>query len=84
MFINIKTHKIYAPKITELVSQINDLLPMQPWKPGIHRNIIKEVKCTNNEYFSAVNKLIEDGLRNKQVNGVVYGQDGNVISFDED
>lgn len=68
----------------ELVSQINDLLPKQPWKPGIHRNIIKEVKCTNNEYFSAVNKLIEDGLRNKQVNGVVYDQDGNVISFDED
>ncbi len=68
----------------ELVSQINALLPNQPWKPGVHKSIIKEVKCTNNEYFSAVNKLIEDGLRNKQVDGVVYDQDGNVISFDED
>lgn len=68
----------------ELALRINDLLPPQPWKPGIQSDITKKVKCTYNEYFSAVEKLIEEGLVYRQKDGVVYDLDGNVLTFDED
>jgi len=62
--------------------KVNELLPEQPWKPGVHREITKKLKCTNSEYFEAVQMLIDEGLRNKQRDGVVYDADGNVVSFD--
>jgi hypothetical protein len=68
----------------ELVLKINDLLPSQPWKPGIHKDITKVIKCSNAQYFKAVEMLIEEGLRYKQRDGIVYDQDGNVLCFDED
>ncbi|MDM5077388.1 AIPR family protein [Aeromonas media] len=66
----------------ELVQKIDDLLPPQPWKPGVHKKITKALGCSNKEYFQAVQILIEDGIRNKQVDGVVYDAEGNVITFD--
>lgn len=64
--------------------KINALLPKQPWKPGIHKIITKELQCTNNQYFQAVQLLIDEGYRNKQIDGVVYDADGDVIAFDPD
>lgn len=62
--------------------KIHDLLPAQPWKPGVHRQITNELECTNTEYFAAVQLLIDEGLRNVQRDGVVYDSEGNVITFD--
>lgn len=62
--------------------KVNALLPEQPWKPGIHRTITKELNCSNKEYFQAVQLLIEEGYQNRQLDGVVYDSDGNVITFD--
>ncbi|MFQ2072559.1 hypothetical protein ACK33Z_06025 [Aeromonas veronii] len=64
--------------------KVNELLPKQPWKPGIHKIITKELQCTNNQYFQAVQLLIDEGYRNKQIDGVVYDADGDVIAFDPD
>jgi hypothetical protein len=64
--------------------KVNELLPPQPWKPGVNKIVIKELGCTNNEYFFAVNMLIDEGLRNHQKDGVVYDSEGNVICFDKD
>lgn len=61
---------------------VNELLPEQPWKPGLHFKVIRKLGCSNNEYFQAVKLLIEEGIRNKQVDGVVYDNEGNVINFD--
>lgn len=66
----------------EFVRKVDSLLPPQPWKPGVHRKITKELGCSNKEYFQAVQILIEEGMRNKQVDGVVYDDEGNVITFD--
>lgn len=64
--------------------KVNNLLPEQPWKPGIHKIVTKELKCSKKEYFQAVKILIEEGYRNKQVDGVVYDYEGNVIDFDQE
>lgn len=68
----------------EFALKVHHLLPNQPWKPGINKTIIKKLGCTNAEYSSAVEILIDNGLRNRQKDGVVYDYDGNVICFDED
>ncbi len=72
-------------KVTrEFALKINSLLPEQPWKPGVHKGIVAELGCSNNEYHSAVDLLIEEGLRYKQIDGVVFDSIGNVVAFDEE
>ncbi len=66
----------------EFALEVNKKLPNQPWKRGVHREVMEALKCTENEYSSAVQMLIEEGLRNRQRDGVVYDQEGNVICFD--
>ncbi len=66
----------------ELALKVNELLPPQPWKPGAHIEICKKLNITVPEYFELVQLLIEDGHRHSQKEGVVYDEDGNVITFD--
>ena len=66
----------------DFAMRVNELLPSQPWKPGVHRQVTSELKCSNKEYFQSVQMLIDEGIRNKQVDGVVYDNNGNVILFD--
>ena len=66
----------------EFALKVHEILPAQPWKPGSHLPVIKALKCTNREYTQAVSRLIEEGLRNHQKDGIVYDQEGNVICFD--
>jgi hypothetical protein len=68
----------------EFALKIDALLPEQPWKPGIHREIVKNLNCTNANYFEAVKILIDEGIRFHQKDGVVYDYDGNVMCFDDD
>jgi hypothetical protein len=72
-------------KVTmEFALQVHELLPPQPWKPGGHFAVIKELKCTPKDYSQAVSLLVEEGLRNNQKDGVVYDHEGNVICFDSE
>jgi len=66
----------------DFAMKVNDFLPDQPWKPGIHKVVTEKLSCSNKEYFQSVQLLIEEGLRNKQLDGVVYDTEGNVIAFD--
>ncbi len=66
----------------EFALKVDALLPPQPWKPGVHNEITKALKCTNRDYFGAVKLLIEEGIRNHQKDGVVYDPEGNVLCFD--
>ncbi len=73
------------PEITrDFALKVHKLLPVQPWKPGIHKAIVKELQCTNSEYFDSVKILINEGLCYTQKDGVVFGEDGNVICFDKE
>lgn len=65
-----------------LLARVKEVLPPQPWKPGLHLQVMAQVGCTNREYFTAVEKLIENGHCLKQVNGVLYSADGSVYGYD--
>lgn len=71
-----------TPLTDEFVDRVKSLLPPQPWKPGIHRKISAQLKCETSAYFTAVERLIEDGIFLRQRDGVLYDSDGNVVSFD--
>ncbi|CAJ0744904.1 hypothetical protein R16034_04932 [Ralstonia edaphis] len=68
----------------EFALKVKDLLPEQPWKPGMHKDLCSALNCTHTELFSAVEMLIDEGLVNRQTDGVVYDADGNVLMFDAD
>lgn len=68
----------------EFAMKVHELLPEQPWKPKIHKNITQALGCTNAEYHQAVELLIEEDLRHRQEDGVLYDKAGNVIEFDTD
>lgn len=68
----------------DFAMKVNELLPPQPWKPGAHKKVTAELKCSNREYFQSVQLLIDEGIRKKQVDGVVYDNEGNVITFDSE
>lgn len=66
------------------LKKLKEAMPPQPWKPGLHRKISKELGCEVSMYFSAVKRLIEDGIFYKQKDGVLYDANGDVVSFDSD
>lgn len=75
----------FNPKISitdEFVEKVRNLLPAQPWKPGIHREICSKLGCGSQVYFAAAEKLIEDGVFFRQRDGVLYDIDGNVVGVD--
>ena len=73
-----------AELTSEFIEQVNQLLPIQPWKPGVHLEVTSKLNCSRGDYFSAVEVLIEEGKRNKQKDGVVYDVEGNILAFDEE
>jgi hypothetical protein len=69
---------------SEFVEKVNKLFPEQPWKPGVHLQVAKQLNCTQHEVYSAVAVLIKEGLRFRQKDGVLYDSKFNIISFDAD
>lgn len=65
-----------------LISVKNEL-PAQPWPIGVHKPIAEKLKCTYKRVSAAISILIERGIVYKQVDGVVYDKDGNVIAIDK-
>lgn len=74
----------FIPLTPEFVQRVKAAVPPQPWKPGQHRKLASELKCTISEYFAAVDILIDEGHFYHQVDGVLYDSDGNVVAFDEE
>jgi hypothetical protein len=66
------------------IDRVDAELPPQPWKRGIHRLVAEKLGCTRSDVSAAISALVENGRRNIQRNGVVYGSDGRVIATDPD
>ena len=59
-------------------------LPSQPWKPGAHRVVAKQLGCSVRRCSEAIQFLIEQGVRYRQEDGVVYDVEGNVVDYDRE
>jgi len=68
----------------EFLNKLNSVLPEQPWKPGVHKDICNDINCTYEEYNLGVAILIEKGLRYKQKDGIVYDKQGNILKIDSE
>lgn len=72
-----------SPMVSDhFLNRLKAIIPPQPWKPGLHRKISRELGCDVSTYFAGVARLVEDGLFYQQKDGVLYDVDGNVVSFD--
>jgi hypothetical protein len=67
-----------------LVLQVNDLLPAQPWKPGVHRAVASQLGCSPALVSAAIKELVRSGMRQQQKDGVVYDPSGQIVAVDEE
>jgi hypothetical protein len=66
----------------DFIDRVDALLPDQPWKPGIHRAVASQLRCSPSIIFTAIEQLVATRRRNIQKDGVVYDFDGKVIAVD--
>lgn len=64
------------------LSQVAKLLPPQPWKPGVHVAIAKELGIKPQRVTKAIRRLIDRGVYLEQRDGVVYDNKGNEVARD--
>lgn len=78
---NAVTYKL--PPNEKTIQLVNANLPKQPWPIGVHKQMASLLNIPTAEVYAAINELISRGLRYKQVDGVVYDKDGQIILRDE-
>ena len=67
-----------------LVLRVNDLLPAQPWKPGVHRAVASQLGCSPRLVSAAIEELVRSGMRQQHKDGVVYDSSGQIVAVDEE
>jgi AIPR protein len=65
-----------------LIQDVERLLPPQPWKPGVHRLVAKQLGCMTKQAYIATQMLINRGVRFRQADGIVYDPLGRIIAID--
>lgn len=81
--LGVKRSRPLSMEITmDFALKAKELLPPQPWKPGIHKRICESLKCSFMDLNEAIEILIDEGHIGRQRDGVVYDDTGNVIAFD--
>jgi hypothetical protein len=71
------------PLSSDFIERVQAALPEQPWKPGVHRDVARQLGCRSDAVSDAIQKLIASGRRNVQKDGVVYANDGSVLAIDK-
>ena len=66
----------------EFIEQVHMLLPDQPWKPGVHIEVAEKLGHKPQDVTAAIQQLIAEGRRNRQVAGVVYDPTGQILASD--
>jgi hypothetical protein len=66
----------------EFAAEVRKHMPAQPWKRGVHKAVIAELRCTKGQYFGAIDRLVADGTFYRQKDGVLFDLDGSVVGFD--
>lgn len=77
------TDKIGVKRTAQLdedtIQLVNQNLPEQPWKIGIHRKIAQQLGLSRAIVSSAINELIVRGIRYNQKDGIIYDKEWNII-----
>lgn len=66
----------------DFITDVKKVLPSQPWKPGVHRDIARKLNVHPTCVYDAIDILIERREAYKQKDGIVYGNDGRAILVD--
>ncbi|MFJ5503357.1 AIPR family protein [Pectobacterium carotovorum] len=80
----VKTNKKKITLTEDFILLVEKTLPKQPWKPGMHREVMKELDCTNQELHHAMTLLIERGKLFKQQGGVLYDLNNVIVGYDKE
>ena len=67
----------------EIIEQVYNKLPAQPWPLRIHETVAKELNLQMNVVSEAISYLIFTNKVHYQVYGFVFDKDGNVIAESE-
>lgn len=78
------TGRTRPPVDLDFAMLVDRHLPTQPWKPGTHKVVAKKVGCSIRRCYDAIQFLVDEGIRNRQKDGVVYDSDGNVVDYDRE
>jgi hypothetical protein len=65
------------------IDLVNRALPAQPWKPGIHLQVARQLSAKASK-VPAIETLIARGDRLVQKEGIVYEKDGRVVAIDNE
>ena len=68
----------------EVLEKVDRVLPNQPWKPGVHRTIASALNVPSVQVYAAIQELIVRGRRQRQVDGVVFDVNDNVVAIDSE
>lgn len=58
----------------EILKQIEEKLPQQPWKTGIHKEIASELEVSNKLVSTAIQQLIAKGVFKQQIDGKIINE----------
>lgn len=75
--------KNQPPEDETFLSNVNAMLPPQPWKPGVHAEVAAKLDEKPSRVSNAIQILIARGSWMQQINGIVYDASGNEIMRDE-
>ena len=81
-----KAPQVFVPAMLpkEFIDSVDAILPSQPWKPGVHLEIAAQLAYSKKEVSDAIQLLIASGRRHRQKDGVVFDQNGAILSTDPD
>lgn len=61
---------------------LREALPPQPWRPGVHAAVAKELDVKPQRVSNAIQILVSRGTFMQQRDGVVYDSAGNEVARD--
>ena len=66
----------------DLIADVKKVLPSQPWEPGMHRNLARQLNVPPACIYDVIDVLIERGDAYEQKDGIVYDTEGRAILVD--
>ncbi len=68
----------------DFIRAVDQLLPQQPWKIGVHISIATQLCSTRSQVRAAIAELIRRGSRLRQRDGIVFDRSGKVVAVDQE